>query len=63
MCRTSQKEVIKITKQESAIKKIKETNPNYTILSEFIGWRDDIKRKCNICGDIRIVKARSLVEK
>lgn len=52
-----------IVKQENAIKKIESINPNYTVLSEFNGWREDITRKCNICGDIRTVKARSLIEK
>ena len=55
--------MIIITTQEKAIKKINDINPNYTVLSEFNGWREDITRKCNICGDIRTVKARSLVEK
>ena len=55
--------MIIITIQEKAIKKIYDVNSNYTVLSEFKGWREDIVRKCNICGDIRTVKARSLVEK
>lgn len=48
---------------EKAIQKINELNPNFTIISDFKGWREDIVRKCNICGDIRAVKARSLIEK
>lgn len=38
-------------------------NPNFTLLSEFNGLRKDISRKCNVCGDVRTVKARSLIEK
>ena len=52
-----------MVEHEKAVKKIASINPNYTILSEFKGWREDITRKCNICGDIRMVKARSLIEK
>lgn len=52
-----------ITNQEKAILKISESNPNFIILSEFKGWRENIQRQCKICGDIRTVKARSLVEK
>lgn len=53
----------KIITHEEAIKKMREINPNYTILSEFKGWRESVTRKCNICGDIRTVKARTIIEK
>lgn len=49
--------------QEDALKRIYDVNPTITILSEFKGWRKPIKRECNVCGDIRIVNAKSLVEK
>ena len=52
-----------IVNKDDAINKIHKANPNYTLLSDFNGWREDITRKCNICGDIRTVKARSLIEK
>ena len=38
-------------------------NPNVIILTEFNGWREYITRECKICGDVRKVKARSLIEK
>ena len=52
-----------IVNKDDAINKIHKANPNYTLLSDFNGWREDITRKCNICGDVRTVKARSLIEK
>ncbi len=52
-----------IIDQEKAVAKINEINPNYILLSEFKGWRENIKRQCKVCGDIREVKARSLIEK
>jgi len=55
--------VIIITIQEKAIKKIYGANPNFTLISEFKGWRENITRKCNVCGDIRTVQARCLIEK
>lgn len=55
--------MIIITIQEKAIKKIYDINPNFTLLSEFKGWRENITRKCNVCGDIRTVQARCLIEK
>ena len=55
--------MIKIIDKEQAIKKINDTNPNYIILSDFHGWREDITRECKTCGDVRTVKARALIEK
>lgn len=55
--------MIAITKEEKAIKKMAEINPNFIVLSEFKGWREDIVRKCNVCGDIRTVQARTIIEK
>ena len=55
-------EVINITKQEIVYKRI-DLNPNFTLLSEFSGWRENITRKCNVCGDVRTIKARNLIEK
>ena len=52
-----------IVNKDDAINKIHKANPNYTLLSDFNGWREDITRKCNICGDVRTVKVRSLIEK
>lgn len=47
-------------KKQELINKI---NPQFTVISEFKGLRKDIVRKCNTCGDVRTVKARSLIEK
>lgn len=52
-----------IISHEDALRKMNEINPNFTILSEFKGWRDYILRRCNVCGDVREVKARSIIEK
>lgn len=38
-------------------------NPNFTIRSEFKGWRENVIRECNVCGDIREVQARTVIEK
>lgn len=38
-------------------------NPDFELLSDYIGIREDITRKCKVCGDIRTVKARALIEK
>lgn len=63
MCRICQIGSDYITKQENAINKIYDINPNFTLLSKFNGWREKITRKCNVCGDVRTVHARSLIEK
>lgn len=38
-------------------------NPNFEYLSEYQGMRKDIVRKCKVCGDIKVVKAKTLNEK
>ena len=53
--------MIYITKDE--INHILENHPYFEVLSEFNGLRKPILRKCKICGDIREVNARCLVEK
>lgn len=53
--------MIYITKDE--INHILENHPYFEVLSEFKGLRKPILRKCKICGDIREVNARCLVEK
>lgn len=53
--------MLKITHEE-AIDKIYRANNNFIILSEFKGWREKIIRQCKVCGDIREVHARSLIE-
>ena len=55
--------IITEQQKEKAVQKIKELNPNYELLSEFNGWREKITRRCIICGDVRTVRARSLIEK
>ena len=56
-------DVIIIISSEKAIQKIQNINPNFIILSEFKGWRENITRQCKVCGDIRTVHARCLIEK
>lgn len=63
MCRIYQIGSGFIPTHEEAVKKISELNTNFTVLSEFKGWREKITRQCNVCGDIREVHARSLIEK
>lgn len=49
--------------EEKKFEIINSMNPDFELLSEYIGIRKDITRRCKKCGDVRTVKARSLVEK
>lgn len=53
--------MINITKNE--IIEIINNHPYYEALSEYKALRKPIVRKCKLCGDIREVNARSLIEK
>lgn len=47
---------------EDFVKFVLEKYPSYEILSKYKGVRQDIVRRCKICGDTRTVKARALIE-
>lgn len=51
----------KITEEEF-LKLVGEKFPNIEILSPYVAQRVKILRKCNICGDVREVQPRSLIE-
>ena len=43
-------------------KEVFDVNPNSEILSEYNGLRKKITRKCKVCGDVREVQARMLLD-
>lgn len=43
-------------------KEVFDVNPNFEILSEYNGLRKKITRKCKVCGDVREVQARMLLD-
>lgn len=43
--------------------KVANINPEYEVLSEYQGVRKPILRKCMVCGDVRQVQARALLDK
>ena len=42
--------------------KVRKINPSFEVLSDYKGGRKMILRKCTVCGDIREVQARMLLE-
>ena len=48
--------------QEKFEAKVAERNPNFEVLSQYNGYNGKVTRRCKICGDVREVSVKTLLE-
>lgn len=53
----------KMMATEEFITKVSNIHPDFEVLSDYVGGRKNVLRKCKVCGDIREVQARMLLDK
>ena len=54
--------MIRMMTTEEFREKVRKINPSFEVLSDYKGGREKVLRKCTICGDVRKVQARMLLE-
>ena len=54
--------MIRMMTTEEFKEKVRKINPSFEVLSDYKGGRKKVLRKCMICGDVREVQARILLE-